>query len=195
MTGVIILAAGGSSRLGQPKQNLLFRGKTLLQHAVETAQRSNGKPVFVVLGANAGQIAHTIDANIIFNKDWNEGMASAIRISIKELTKYPAVTSVILMLCDQPFVSAALLNALIVKQTETGKPIVACAYNGTLGVPVWFDRALFSELLLLQGLDGAKTVISAHPEEVATVTFEQGGIDIDTPADYERLTRQNGTAE
>jgi CTP:molybdopterin cytidylyltransferase MocA len=49
--------------------------------------------------------------------------------------------------------------------------------------------------LLLQGLDGAKTVISAHPEEVATVTFEQGGIDIDTPADYERLTRQNGTAE
>jgi molybdenum cofactor cytidylyltransferase len=192
MTALIILAAGASSRLGRPKQNLLFNGQTLLQSALQAAQESKCEPVLVVMGANADQIVLTADANVLYNKDWSEGMASSIRIAISGLEKYTAVINVILMLCDQPFVSVALLNALIDKQAETGKPIVACAYNGTTGVPALFDRALFTELLLLHGREGAKKIINAHPEQVAVVAFEQGGIDIDTPADYELLTRQSG---
>jgi molybdenum cofactor cytidylyltransferase len=191
MTGIIILAAGESSRLGRPKQNLLFNGQTLLQSALYAAQQSNCEPVLVVLGANADQIALSVDANILYNKDWSEGIASSIRMAIGELEKYPAVTSVILMLCDQPFVSASILNALISKQTETGKLIIACTYNGTTGVPALFDCSLFAELRLLQGQEGAKKLLKAYAGYIATVPFEQGNIDVDTPEDYEKLRKIN----
>ena len=95
----------------------------------------------------------------------------------------------IILLCDQPFVSAELLDAMIDKQAETGKPIVACTYNGTIGVPVLFERALFAELLLLQGNEGAKKVLKNHIPDIALIPFEQGGIDIDTPADYDNLRK------
>ena len=189
MTAAIILAAGESSRLGQPKQNLLFKGRTLLQSAVDSALQSNCKPVIVMLGANASQINPIAGVTTLKNKDWKEGMASSIRIAIEEINKDLSIDNVIIMLCDQPFVSAELLNALIDKQIETGKSIVACTYNGTIGVPVLFDHTIFAELLLLQGQEGAKKILKTHANVIATIPFEQGGIDIDTPDDYERLRK------
>ncbi len=189
MTGLIILAAGESSRLGQPKQNLQFNGQTLLQHAVDSAQQSKCKPVIVVLGANADKIKSIAETSTLYNKDWKEVMASSIRTAINDIKKDSSVDKVIIMLCDQPFVSAELLNSLIDKQIETEKPIVACTYNGTIGVPALFDRSLFAELLLLQGHEGAKKILKVHTSEVATTPFEQGSIDIDTPDDYERLRK------
>lgn len=189
MTGLIILAAGESSRLGQPKQNLVFNGQTFLQHAVESGRLSKCKPLIVVLGSNSEKIKPIAGTITLYNKDWQEGMASSIRIAIGEINKDSSIDNVIIMLCDQPFVSATLLNTLIDKKIETGKPIVACTYNGTRGVPALFDRALFAELLSLQGPEGAKKILMAHANEIATIPFEQGGIDIDTPDDFEQLIK------
>jgi molybdenum cofactor cytidylyltransferase len=190
MTGLIILAAGSSSRLGFPKQNLLYKGKTLLELAVEVGLKSECGSVTVVLGANTEKIEPGIKQNnitIIQNPDWAEGMASSIITAIHSIEKKTAIDSVIIMLCDQPFVNRALIDSIIYKQQETGKSIVACAYKGTVGVPVLFKRFLFAELLSLQGQEGAKKILQAHPGDIATIPFEKGGIDIDTIADYEEL--------
>ncbi|MEO7214898.1 nucleotidyltransferase family protein [Mucilaginibacter sp.] len=188
MAGIIILAAGKSERLGQPKQNLIFRGKTLLQRAIDTALDSACSPIIVILGANEDQIS--IQPNekvtILQNPEWSEGMASSISLAIQEMIKQEA-DSTIVMLCDQPFVNAELLKVMAEKQKETGKPIIACAYNGATGVPVLFGSALFPELLLLQGQEGAKKILQNHPGDIARIPFENGGIDIDTMDDYEGL--------
>ena len=188
MTGLIILAAGRSGRLGQPKQNLVLQGKTLLQRAVETALASVCDRVLVVLGANKEFIRPTIDPypiQIIHNTEWNEGIASSIRVGIKNLQE-SAVTSSILMLCDQPFVSTTLLNELIKKRLEAD--IVACTYHDTLGTPVLFSSAHFEELMLLTGDEGAKKLILKHQEAIISIPFPLGGVDIDTVEDFGKLS-------
>src|ERR1700753_1407492 len=189
MTGLIILAAGSSSRLGQPKQNLVYKGKTLLQRAIETAVSSVCEPVVVVLGSNAGSIKSTIATYpvlIIENNDWNEGMASSIRAGInKVLQLKPTADDIILMLCDQPFVDTYLINMLVAAKAKNG--ICASFYNDTIGPPVLFDVVYFDELLKLQGTDGAKKVMQKYPERVKEIPFAPGGVDIDTMEDYEKI--------
>jgi len=189
MTGLIILAAGESARLGQPKQNLVFGSKTLLQNAVETALASVCEPIIVVLGANEQVIRPTISqhpVNIVYNADWAEGMASSIRLGIAEVKKNP-VTSVILMLCDQPFVSTGLLNELATAGAEND--IVACVYNNTAGVPVLFAAKYLEQLQLLTGDEGAKHLLLKYGEDVLYIPFPMGGVDIDTMDDYGKLKR------
>ena len=93
-----------------------------------------------------------------------------------------------LLTCDQPFVDAAVIAELIAVRAETGKPIVACRYANTLGIPALFDRSCFEALLALPDDSGAKALIASRPNEVATIKFEPGAIDIDTPEDFQRLT-------
>jgi molybdenum cofactor cytidylyltransferase len=190
MTGIIILAAGASGRLGKPKQNLIYKGKTLLQSAVNIANDSKCIPVLVVLGANADEIQPTIEklpVTILHNKIWQEGIASSIRLGIAELEKIePKVDSAILMLCDQPFVDAELINKLIQSKSEKG--IVASAYNDTIGVPVLFDACYFEELLQLKGDEGAKKLLLKHPDDVVMIPFPLGSVDIDTIEDYEKIS-------
>jgi molybdenum cofactor cytidylyltransferase len=190
MTAAIILAAGESSRLGQPKQNLSFNGQTLLERVVDAAQQSNCDPVLIVLGANSDQIDVIKNATILYNENWPEGMASSIRTGINSINDNPSIDKVIILVCDQPFLTAELLNSIIKKQAETNKPIVACTYNGTIGVPALFGRTFFAELLQLQGQEGAKKIIQAHADVITTIPFELGSIDIDTPEDLEKLTHQ-----
>jgi molybdenum cofactor cytidylyltransferase len=187
MTALIILAAGESSRLGQPKQNLVFKGKTLLQHAVDAGLESECATVIVVLGANSKHIMPIPETATLYNKNWKEGMASSIKTVMLEIDNDVTFDQVIIMVCDQPFVSAALLNAMIAKQAETNKPIIACSYKGTTGVPVLFNSSLFGELLLLKGKEGAKRILKDHAGDIAEIIFEKGGIDIDTPEDHKRL--------
>jgi molybdenum cofactor cytidylyltransferase len=187
MTALIILAAGESNRLGRPKQNLLFKGQTLLQRAVETAKKTNCNPVITVLGANADKIAPIPGTITLFNKDWKEGMASSIRIAIQEIEGNNSVTDVIIILCDQPFVDAGLINNILQKKMNSRSAIVACSYNNTIGVPALFDRSLFAELLSLTGNEGAKKVIKNHPDHIEMIPFEPAGVDIDTNADYQAL--------
>lgn len=191
MTGLIILAAGSSSRLGEPKQNLVFDNKTLLQRAIDAGNGAGCDPVIVVLGANAGTIVPVISGQenilIVINPEWQEGIASSIRTGLAEIEKDERVKSVIIMLCDQPFADAALIQKLIITKQRSGKDIVACSYAGTIGVPALFDRTLFAGLMKLQGQDGAKKILKNHPNDIITIEFDKGHIDIDTKDDYNAL--------
>ncbi|HZE83211.1 MAG TPA: NTP transferase domain-containing protein, partial [Puia sp.] len=110
--GIVILAAGSSSRLGQPKQLLEYRNKSLIRHVTDEAISSATGPVIVVIGANATRVAAELKdtaALVRINEEWPEGMASSIRHGVKEMLEaHPNTQSVTLAVCDQPFVSATL---------------------------------------------------------------------------------------
>jgi molybdenum cofactor cytidylyltransferase len=191
MTGLIILAAGASTRMGCPKQQLNYNGKTLLQHAIDMALASNCSPVIVVLGAHSMVISPEIPSDrvsIVQNPNWEEGMASSIRAGITALQqKAPQATEVIFMVCDQPYVDTDHLNNLVRQKLDTGKGIIASYYNDTMGVPVLFDQSFFPALLSLQGEEGAKKIVYRYEQEVSAVPFPLGSVDIDTLADYHSL--------
>lgn len=189
---IIILAAGSSSRMGRPKQLLPYSGKSLLEHTVDAANDADANPVIVVLGANAALLEKEIDekkVHIVENKEWKEGMASSVRCGLNTLIHIaPSSDAVIIMVCDQPFVSSALLNELIATQKKTGKPIVTSQYENAIGPPALFCKSIFSELLELKGDAGAKKIMEQRGSDVAAVLFKQGSIDIDTEADYKALS-------
>ncbi len=193
MTGIIILAAGSSSRMGEAKQNLLFKGMTLLQTAFKTALASKANVVAVVLGANVDAISPTIinqPVHIFKNEHWAEGMSASISFGLSKLLKsQPELSSVLFMLMDQPLVDDNFINKLI-DQAAPGK-IIASSYNDTLGPPVLFDKQFFEEILTMTGNDGAKRIIQKHQKAVIEIPFASGAFDIDTPEDYERLREMN----
>jgi molybdenum cofactor cytidylyltransferase len=195
--GLILLAAGSSSRLGEPKQNLMYEGQPLLQRAVQTALASACKPVVVILGANAEAFQTSLNdlpVQTIFNPDWPEGMASSIRSGISALNEMsPDLDGAIIMVCDQPFVTTNLLNEMVEQKRLHGHGIIACAYKDTLGTPALFDKQFFPELLALQGHDGAKKLLFQHAAVVTPLAFPLGTFDIDTPQDYEALQQHRIT--
>jgi molybdenum cofactor cytidylyltransferase len=189
-TGLIILAAGSSSRLGRPKQLIEFQGKTLIRRAIEFAVTSKADSLVVVLGWNPELIQSGFDSTQIpsvINEKWEEGMASSMQVGLRFLMEKGQPDQVILMLCDQPFVDAKLLDQLILAKEKSGKGIVASAYSDTLGVPALFDQKYFEEMLSLKGSEGAKKVILKNKEDVFTIDFPLGKIDLDTVADLEKL--------
>jgi molybdenum cofactor cytidylyltransferase len=187
----IILAAGGSSRLGQPKQLLVFHGETLVRRAVRAATEAHCAPVVVVVGESGDAIRNELretSAVIVENSDWRRGLGTSVRCGLECLTGLASPTgAVVLLTCDQPSVEAKTITALISEQDKTGKPIVVSSYANTLGVPALFDDSCFKALLSLPDDSGAKSLITARPDDVAAVGFEQGAIDIDTPEDFEQL--------
>ncbi|QNA46731.1 nucleotidyltransferase family protein [Lacibacter sediminis] len=193
-TGVIILAAGASSRLGSPKQLLAYSGATLLQHSIDAAQSSDASSVLVVLGANAdlikSEIGHTA-ANVVVNPEWKEGMASTIRCGLQTLVEmHPETEALIFMVADQPFVTAALLNNLMELNRNEQRSIVASKYGSTFGTPVLFTKRFFPELMELTGDVGAKSLVRKYMDEATFVSFPKGEIDIDTVEDYKNLSEE-----
>ena len=163
-----------------------------MEHAVDVANDSDAIPVIVILGANADLMEKEIDekkVHIEENKEWKEGMASSVRCGINILNHIaPSSDGVIIMVCDQPFVSSSLLNELIKVQKDTGKPIVTSQYENAIGPPALFHKTIFQELLALRGDAGARKIIEQRRDDVATVSFKKGSIDIDTEADYKALS-------
>ena len=193
--GIILLAGGESSRLGRPKQLLTYQGQTLLRYSLQVALDSHAQPIIAVVGSDADTMQKEINDNrvhVVVNKEWPEGMASSIRCGVKAITgTSPAAEGVIIMVCDQPYVTSQLLNELITAHQETGKPIVPSGYENTFGPPVLFHRALFDELLQLKGDIGARGIIKQHINDVEVVPFPDGTYDIDTEADYEKVKRNS----
>lgn len=191
---IVILAAGASTRLGEPKQLLKYNDVTLMQHALDEALAAGAQKVFVVLGSGGEEIAGQINkkqANILFNKNWEEGIASSIREGLQQSLLLSAnVDVLILMVCDQPYVNAALLKNLVNEYIESGKPIVASQYKDTLGTPVLFHKSFFPQLLKLKGDNGAKKILMDNRDHVQAVRFPLGDIDIDNMADYQMLLKQ-----
>lgn len=189
-TGLIILAAGNSSRMGEPKQLLPFEGKTFLQCTIDAALGSKAGSKVVVLGADKDEIKKSFRADsipVIHNPEWEKGMASTMQKGLQYLTKFKKLDQVILVLCDQPFVHSGILDSLIELQESTGKGIVTCKYADTLGVPALFTQQYFEEMMGLKSSEGAKKVIYNHLDDVAELDFPKGAVDIDTYEEYEEL--------
>lgn len=193
--GCVLLAAGAATRMGQPKQLLLYRGRTLLRRAAETAVSSGLQPIVAVLGAYADQVtAELADLPVmaITNGDWSRGQGTSIRAGVRALETFPDLQAVILAVADQPHMSTDALTRLVDAYRCIGKPIVASAYGGTVGVPALFDRIFWPQLLELADGEGAKRMIAGAGAEVQTVPFAGGAVDVDTPDDYRRLLEWQG---
>ena len=189
--GAVVLAAGASTRIGIPKQLLQFRGQTFLRRAASVALEAGCRPVVVVTGANAAACRESLrgfDVLEAENQRWESGMSSSVRVGIEALvTANPRIAAIVLMLCDQPFVTRDVIVGLVRAHYETGCSIVASQYGGSYGVPALFGKAHFAELGTLEGAAGAKQVIQKHLEKVHLLPFPEGEIDVDTPDDFARL--------
>lgn len=195
--GVILLAAGASARLGEPKQLLRFQGETLLRRAAKIALSASSR-VVVALGARIETVRKEVEdlpVEIVENKDWKNGMSGSIRVGLKKLLDdADQLEAVVVMVCDQPFVNENLLEKIVVKFRETDALIVACEYQTTLGVPALFHQKLFSELLALDLQTGAKQLIKKYQSQTAAIQFPEGAFDIDTQADFENLIKKRKPA-
>jgi molybdenum cofactor cytidylyltransferase len=177
----VVLAAGASTRLGEPKQLVVLGGETLLDRSVRIAREAGCSPVVVVLGAN---YAHVLDKSLltgaepVINGEWAEGMGSSIRLGIQTLkTVAEEVEGVVLMTCDQPAVTSEHLH-LIAARDE----LKASRYTGRNGIPVYFPATYFGRLAKLRGDVGARDLlIDARFEELP-----DGELDVDTHEDLER---------
>lgn len=189
-TAILLLAAGASSRMGQPKMFLTYKGSSLLQHAVQAATTVSPH-CFVVAGALAWEIAIELrddPVRVIHHTGWEQGIGSSIATGVTSiLNSKLKPTNIIITVCDQPFIDSTLLQQLIDQKTQGGKSIVACAYQDTMGTPVLFDQAYFPALQALTGQQGAKKILQEHADAVDTIPFPNGAFDIDTPEDYARL--------
>ena len=193
--GAVILAAGASARMSIPKQLLQFRGQTFLRRAASVALEAGCRPVVVVTGANAAACRESLrglDVLEAENQQWESGMSSSVRVGVEALvTPNPRIAAVVLMLCDQPFVTRDVIVGLVRAHYETGCSIVASRFGGSYGVPALFGKAHFSELTTLKGAAGAKQVIQKHLQKVQLLPFPEGEIDVDTPGDFTRLQSTN----
>ena len=191
MIGVLVLAAGESTRMGRPKQLLPYRGSTLLRHAAETALATRLGPVLVVLGAEAERCRKALGElaiRTVINPDWPQGMGSSIRIGVEELERLlPPVGGVLILLHDQPAIPAERLQELV-EARRAEDLIVAAGYGEVVGVPAYFRRDLFEELRALDGAAGARKIIEAHRSHVRRFELPEARFDIDTPVDFERVS-------
>lgn len=191
LPGIVILAAGSSTRLGQPKQLLEYLGTSLVQRIAQIAVNAVKKPVVVMLGANYSLIhAHLthLPVHIVYNPDWPQGMTSSIRKGLMALLSIsPETEGVIFAVCDQPYITPGLFQKMISVGSKSHKSIVACLYNNVPGTPVLFKKDFFDRLLALKDSEGARKIIQSHPESVETVPFPHGIFDVDTMQDYVAL--------
>lgn len=189
---VVILAAGGSKRLGRPKQLVPYGGKSLVEHVAQTALDSTADEVIVVVGAAAdavGEKLRTIPVKVVSNPNWTDGMGSSIRHGIEALSS--GIECAVVALCDQPHITADLLHSLALRHFESGSAIVASSYDGVLGPPCAFGSEVFPALRSLVGDSGARELIRKSSTPVDSITFTGGTVDVDTPEDLLRLNHGN----
>lgn len=191
--GTVILAAGSSSRLGQPKQLLVHEGKTLVRRITDMALALDKGPVTVVLGANRHAIADELEGlpvTLIDNPRHAEGLSSSLKMGLAGLyMTQKKLDGVLVLLTDQPHVSLGLLLNLVETFADGEKGIVASKYGeeGPLGVPALFATKYIEELLALTGDKGARWIIVKHRDDCTEIPFEEGLIDLDSPLDLERF--------
>lgn len=184
----IILAAGASTRLGQPKQLVNLAGQPLLERICRAALSVEYQAITVVLGAFSETIKEAIahlPVRTVINEQWATGMGSSIAAGMSELPE--GTDAVLLLLCDQPSVTAAYLAKLWEKWQEKQCLILASDYGESHGPPAIFDRKLFAELAALQGQAGAKKLMQAYRSQLELVDFPEGAFDLDTPEDLKRI--------
>ena len=191
---VVLLCAGGSSRMGRAKGLLAYRGRTLVEHVARVALASGATETIVVLGDQAVALRERLrelPVRIVVNKAWRDGMGGSIRAGIAALS--PGMDRAVIALGDQPRITPAHLSALA-KRLE-GVPIVASSYDGILGAPCAFAREEFPRLLELCGDVGARALVRSGEEEVAMIAFEGAHVDVDTPEAYRSLLAEEAVLD
>lgn len=192
--GAVILAAGGSTRMGgSPKQLLPWGEGTLVRHAVRVARSAPLADVVLVTGNRAPEVAaqaQGLGARAVYNPDWATGIASSVRTGIQALA--PNCAAALFINADQPFLTADVIETILRKYAETLAPIVVPVYDGKRGSPVLVVRALFDEWSRLEGDRGGRALLDKHAAQIAEVEIRdaQAGWDIDTPEEYRTAVAQ-----
>lgn len=181
--------------MGTPKQLLPIQGRSLLRYLAEISIASLCDPVIVVLGASVQQTRAEIEdlpLQIIENQQWQAGMGTSISTGLAALLeREPALNAVLILVCDQPFVSTALIDRLVIAYQTKSYQIVATGYLDTVGVPALLSDRYFPQLLQLDSDKGARQIIQQHLHETYTIDFPEGEIDLDTPDQYQAFLAQS----
>jgi molybdenum cofactor cytidylyltransferase len=188
----IVLAAGESTRFGEPKQLLDWRGQPFVRAVATKALEAGLSPVIVITGAYAESVAAAVqglDVRIAANTVWQTGQASSIKVGIESLSQSgrSRVGGALFLLADQPHITSAVMRALVEKHAEGLYPILAPMVLDRRANPVLFDRSTFSDLLTLEGDVGGRGIF--HKHRVEYLPWHDDGLllDVDTPEQYQRL--------
>lgn len=191
MLAALVLAAGGSRRLGRPKQLEPWGDSTLLGLVVERVRALPVDEVWVVLGADLDAVLAGVDlagCGIIENPEWEEGLASSLRVGLDALTRLSRADAALVALGDQPGISHEVVERLIEARRRSRRPAAVPKYRYAWGNPVLVDRSLWARLMSLEGDEGARRLLQAHPEWVEEVWVDHlPPRDVDTQADVEEL--------
>ena len=189
MISAIVLAAGRSTRMGRNKLILPLDGKPVLQRVLDALKHSKVDETVVVLGGGADEVRRSVDlegTKVVVNRRYSEGMSASIKAGLARMDR--SADAAIIVLGDQPFLSAAVVDSLIKAFLTEGAPVVLPVYMGKRRNPVLFARSVFPEIMRIRGDRGAKSVVESHGDNILEVKVEDAGVamDVDTPSDYER---------
>ena len=191
-TAILILAAGESKRMGEPKQLLPYNNSTLLLHTIEQANSIKYADVFIVIGAHFSDVFKSIrgqKATILKNNNWEDGMGSSISKGVELIKKKNNYDRVLVTLADTPLITQEHYEELISLSDETGKRIILTNYEEISGVPAIFDKSLFNELSILADNEGARPVVIKYKKEVLEMTSKIPFFDVDTKEAYQKLLK------
>jgi molybdenum cofactor cytidylyltransferase len=191
LISAIVLAAGRSTRMGKNKLVLPLDGKPVLQRVLDALKDSKVDETVVVLGGGAEEVRRSINlegTKVVVNRRYAEGMSTSIKAGLSRVNRF--ADAAIIVLGDQPFLSAAVVDALVKAFLAEGAPVVLPVHLRKRGNPVLFARSVFPEIMRIDGDRGAKSVVEAHGDDTLEVEVEDEGVavDVDTPLDYARAT-------
>jgi molybdenum cofactor cytidylyltransferase len=187
----VVLAAGASTRFGSLKQNHRVDGQTMLERTVDLLAEAGCAPILVVTGAESDAIQTgwgCDDVRLVHNPDWSDGMGRSIAVGVNAARdSTDTVSAVLISVCDQPQLDAAVLRRLIDRFRAGPERVIGCEYGGCRGVPAIFGESWFDRLCRLKGGEGARRLLR-DPGESGAIPWPAGAFDIDRPSDLARPT-------
>lgn len=188
----VILAAGGSSRFGKPKQTLPWGDQNFVNTVLKTARLARLDPLLIVLGNCAEEVRDTItddDVEILINPDWEEGQSTSLKLAVKHL--YADLAGAIFLMCDQPHLTTHFL-ASIAEQGRKSAKVVVPYINDRRTSPVFFPASCFEKFEVLTGDQGGRQIMSEYSVVLLPWLDEMMAMDIDTLEDYRRVSEYFG---
>jgi molybdenum cofactor cytidylyltransferase len=188
---ILILAAGASTRLGQPKQLVRLGGRPALHRVIASATQVAGHDVTVVLGAHAKEMTYLLNrtsASWVINREWEQGLSSSLRAGLAALP--PACEATLILLGDQVGVTAEDLRRLVDAWKGSESSIAASVYDRHVGVPAIFPHAYFSEMAELRGDQGARAILERNRDRLIRVKMPSAALDLDTPEQLSEVSER-----